>query len=70
MQQIDQTLARRVGDFVKVTRTDGREHVGTLAETGDLANPYKVLSGRRGRPPVFHADDVKKIVKAKKEADA
>lgn len=51
-------LTRRVGERVGVTRADGVSKSGVLAVASASDGTYKLLTGKRGRPFVFHPDDV------------
>lgn len=42
---------------VTVTRKDGRAFTGSVVATGERLT-YSIRTGRRGRPPVVHVDDV------------
>jgi hypothetical protein len=46
------------GATVTVVREDGKSATGTVAPHPTDPALYKVVTGRRGRPFVFHPDDV------------
>jgi hypothetical protein len=50
------------GVLVNVETKDGRSWSGVRLAFEGLA--LKVLTGKRGRPPVFYADEVRKVAKA------
>lgn len=51
------TQAAENGQAVAVTRTfDGKVFTGVPVATGDRLT-FSLRTGKRGRPPVFHADD-------------
>jgi hypothetical protein len=49
------------GVTVTVTRTDGKSATGTLAQHPTDPAFVKVVTGKRGRPFVFHPDDLASI---------
>jgi hypothetical protein len=46
------------GETVTVTRTDGKSATGKLAPHPTDPAFVKVVTGKRGRPFVFHPDDL------------
>lgn len=46
------------GDTVTVTRRDGKTATGRLAPHATEPGVYKIVTGVRGRPLTFAADDV------------
>jgi hypothetical protein len=49
------------GVTVTVTRTDGKSATGTLAQHPTDPDFVKVVTGKRGRPFVFHPEDLASI---------
>jgi len=46
---------------VTVTLESGKTYTGTPAEDATEFGVYKILTGRRGRPPRFDLDDVAEV---------
>lgn len=55
------TEAIASGETVTVTRTDGKSATGKLAEHPTDPAFVKVVTGKRGRPFVFHPEDLASI---------
>lgn len=49
------------GSTVTVTRADGKKATGTLAPHPTDPDFVKVVTGKRGRPFVFHPEDLDSI---------
>ena len=63
-QQILNALAEAAADesTVTVVLDDDRAYTGTLAEHPTDPAAYVVKTGRRGRPPVIHPDEVALVI--------
>lgn len=54
-------VAIEAGATVTVVRTDGKTATGTIAWHATDPELRKVVTGRRGRPFVFHPDDIESV---------